>query len=203
MGKAIVGMDCGLDEVTLGWAGAAIEQLGEDTVEISQGSVAGDEAVGLELAAFDKLKGAAADGRRVVKGGFERQIAVVKAVGVEAHFGSRFRAAEEVDYAAIANHGDGLFPGFREGDGFDGDIYAALLGGQAANIGDGVFCPSGLDDMRDAERPCHGCLRIVFDDRDYLASGQCGYVHDHETQRTPANYGDGVAWVRVGGLKAM
>ena len=43
------------------------------------------------------------------------------------------RAAEEVDHAAFAHHGDGRLPGGRGGDGLDDDVGAAAVAGQRAH----------------------------------------------------------------------
>ena len=62
---------------------AALHQLLEDAVQFVEVSVAGDECAGLESTARDQVKSLAADGRRVVERGAQRDVAVVNAIGIE------------------------------------------------------------------------------------------------------------------------
>ena len=85
---------------------AAVKELGEGFIQMIQGHVACDEVFGLEAAIDDQLKGTAADGWGVMEGGFERDIAVMHTIGVEANFGASFGTAEEVDETSVAHHRD-------------------------------------------------------------------------------------------------
>ena len=75
---------------------------------------------------------------RVVEAGAEGDVVVVQAIGVEFDFGSGGASAEEVDGAAFADHVDGPLPGERGGDGFDGDIDAATLRSEGADVSHGI-----------------------------------------------------------------
>ena len=116
----------------------AVHQLLKDAIEFVEVSVAGDEGAGLEAAAGNQVERLAADGRRVVEGGAQRDVAVVNAVGVERDVGAHGASAEEVDGAAFAHHFDGFFPGFGDADGFNGDIDAAIFGRESASFADGL-----------------------------------------------------------------
>ena len=81
----------------------------------------------------------------VVEAGPQSDVAVVEPVGVQADGGALGRAAEEVDHAAFAHHGNGRLPGGRCGDGFDDDVGAAGVEGQGARGGDGIGDCADLD----------------------------------------------------------
>src|SRR5580692_6630224 len=100
-------------------------------------SMAGDEGAGLEASARDEREGLAADGRGVMEGGAERDVAIVNAVGVERDVGVFCAAAEEVDRAAFAHQLHCFLPRLRHADSLDSDIDAAVFRREGARLEDG------------------------------------------------------------------
>ena len=145
----------------------------------------------------------AADGGRVMEGGAQRDVAIVDAVGIESDLRVGGAAAEEVDRAALAHQLDGFLPGFGRADGLNGDVDAAIFGGEGARFADGLANGGGLHDMRGAELPRRFNLAVVLDDGDGFKTGQRGDVKNHEAQRAAANDGDDIALARMGVLESV
>ena len=117
----MAGDDGGLD------VAAAVEHAAQDVLQTRKRSLPGNVVGGTNFLGGDQAKGAAHGFGRVVERGLERDLGVVQAVGIDLDFGAAGTAAEEVNGASFANHGDGPLPSFGPAYGFDDDIAAALL----------------------------------------------------------------------------
>ena len=101
--------------------------------------MAGDEGACLETAAGNEIESFAADGRGVMEGGAQGDVAVVDAVGVERDTGADGASAEEVDRAAFAHHFYRFLPCLGNADGFNGDIDSTIIGRESASFADGFL----------------------------------------------------------------
>ena len=101
--------------------------------------MASDEGTCLESAARNQIERLAANGRCVMEGRAQGDVAVVNAVGIELDVGAHCTSAKEVDGAAFAHHLDGFFPSLGNADGFDGNIYSAIIWGESAGFADGLL----------------------------------------------------------------
>jgi len=152
-----------------------------------------DESAGLEIAAGDEIESFAAHGRGVVEGRAKSDVAVVNAIGVQVDVRADCAAAEEVNRAAFSNHLEGFFPGFRNADGFNGDVDTAIVGRESARFADGFANAAGLDDVFRTELTRCFNLPVVLDDSDGFASGESSDVEHHQAERAAADDGDGGA----------
>jgi hypothetical protein len=140
----------------------------------SSSARAGDVLAALEAAAGTiRLEGGAGGGGGVVEAGFQGDVAVVEAVGVERDDGPAGRAAEEVDDAAAAHHGDGPLPGGGGGDGFDDDVRAATIGVKRATAAitssESRRCWTTCARRKRGQRP----LILALDDGDDVDACDC------------------------------
>src|ERR1700761_9014025 len=157
----------------------AVHELFEDAIELVKMRVASDKGSGLEAAAGDEVEGTATDGWSVMEGGAHGDVVVMDAIGVQRDSRILGWTTKEVDNTAFANELDSFFPCFRDADGFNGDVYTAIVGRESASLLDGLTDGTGLDDMRGTEVLCGFCLARVTDDCDGFTTRECGNVEDH------------------------
>ena len=160
-------------------------------------SVAGDEGSGLEAAAGDELERLAANGRRVMEGCTQRDVAIVDAIGIESDVGVGCASAEEIDCAALADKLDRLLPRFGSADSLNGDVDAAISGRESAGFANCLADCCSLHNMRRAKLTRCFNLAVVLDDGDGFKAGERGDVQNHEAQRAAADDGDNVALART------
>ena len=84
--------------------------------------MASDKRPRLESPAGDKVERLAADGRGMVEGRAQGDVAVVNAIGIERDVGAHGASAEEVYRAALAHQFDRFLPSLWNTHGFNGNI---------------------------------------------------------------------------------
>ncbi len=165
--------------------------------------MASDEGAGLEASAGNQSEGFAAEGRGVMEGSAQRDVAIVNAVGVERDVRIPGAAAEEIHRAAFAHQFHRLLPRLRHAHGLDGDIHAAIVGRERARFLDGFTDGRVLHHVRRAQLPRGLRLAVVPHQRDGLVSRQCGHVQNHQSQRPAPDDGNKIAPARLGILESM
>src|SRR5690242_8499590 len=153
------------------WSAVTVHHAGKDGRNFVQPDASGNVLRALEATACHQSKGCLANSRRMVKAGYERDVAIMKPVGIELYLGSFRRTAEEVDRTAPAHHLDGPLPRRCRCHSLDHNVRATALRRQRPRCGNHIVHCIYLHNAAGAEQLCRGGLALPLHHCNHLYAG--------------------------------
>src|SRR5580658_9007258 len=193
---SMAGNDGGFD------VAAAVQHVPQHFLQARQRSLAGDVVGGANFLGRDQAESAAHRFRRVMERGFQRDLGIVQAIGIELHFGPAGASAEEIYGAAFANHFYRPLPSVGTTDRFNHYIAATLLRSQRANRLDHIRHLGGLNDFVRAHVLGGDYLFVAFHHRNHVAADGSRHLDKHQSDGAAADDGHRVTDFDAGFMQA-